>query len=252
MIHIDTVYQRVLALANKEQRGYITPLEFNLLANQAQQLVFEQYFYDLNQAKRVESDTASFSDMEELIANKLAPFTYVAELTNNITTYPRNIPPGAPPSDPGEPDYYRTGKIHVLDVSSGLRYEATKVSSIEFTNIKNSNFHGYGLAKNPIYRDSISSFQDVEIYNGPGPALNTSDVTVEIIRKPEKVEWGYDVIAEKALYNASRSTDFQLHESEETELVFKILELAGIIINKVGLVQTAAQEDIKKIQQEKA
>ena len=33
MIRIDTVYQRVLALANKEQRGYITPLEFNLLAN---------------------------------------------------------------------------------------------------------------------------------------------------------------------------------------------------------------------------
>ena len=131
-------------------------------------------------------------------------------------------------------------------------YEATKVSSIEFTNIKNSNFHGYGLAKNPIYRDNISSFQDVEIYNGPGPALNTSDVTVEIIRKPEKVEWGYDVIAEKALYNASRSTNFQLHDSEETELVYKILELAGIIINKVGLVQTAAQEDIKKIQQEKA
>ena len=254
MIFIDTIYQRVLALANKEQRGYITPLEFNLLANQAQQLIFEQYFYDLDQVKRIKSDTTSFSDMEELIANKLAPFTYVADLTNDVTTYPRinQLPPPAPQPDPGEPDYYRTGKIHVLDVNSGLRYEATKVSSIEFTNIKNSNFHGYGLAKNPIYRDNISSFQDVEIYNGPGPALNTSDVTVEIIRKPEKVEWGYDVITEKALYNASRSTNFQLHESEETELVFKILELAGIIINKVGLVQTAAQEDTKKIQQEKA
>ena len=30
MISIDTVYQRVLALANKEQRGYVTPLEYNL------------------------------------------------------------------------------------------------------------------------------------------------------------------------------------------------------------------------------
>ena len=35
MISIDTVYQRVLALANKEQRGYITPQEFNLLADKA-------------------------------------------------------------------------------------------------------------------------------------------------------------------------------------------------------------------------
>ena len=29
-VNIDTVYQRVLAIANKEQRGYITPQEFNL------------------------------------------------------------------------------------------------------------------------------------------------------------------------------------------------------------------------------
>ena len=43
-VNIDTVYQRVLAIANKEQRGYITPQEFNLLANQAQLVIFEQYF----------------------------------------------------------------------------------------------------------------------------------------------------------------------------------------------------------------
>ena len=47
MVNIDTVYQRVLAIANKEQRGYITPQEYNLYANQAQMDIFEQYFYDL-------------------------------------------------------------------------------------------------------------------------------------------------------------------------------------------------------------
>ena len=40
MVRVDTVYQRVLAIANKEQRGYITPLEFNLYANQAQILSY--------------------------------------------------------------------------------------------------------------------------------------------------------------------------------------------------------------------
>ena len=52
MISIDTVYQTVLALANKEQRGYITPLEFNLLANQVQLEIFEEYFPELNQWKQ--------------------------------------------------------------------------------------------------------------------------------------------------------------------------------------------------------
>ena len=47
-VSVDTVYQRVLALANKEQRGYITPQEYNLLANQAQMAIFESYFYHKN------------------------------------------------------------------------------------------------------------------------------------------------------------------------------------------------------------
>ena len=53
-INIDTVYQRVLAIANKEQRGYITPQEFNLMANQAQMSIFESYFYDKNVRERLE------------------------------------------------------------------------------------------------------------------------------------------------------------------------------------------------------
>ena len=33
---IDNVYQKVLAICNKEQRGYVTPQEFNLFADKAQ------------------------------------------------------------------------------------------------------------------------------------------------------------------------------------------------------------------------
>ena len=62
MISVDTVYQRVLALANKEQRGYITPQEFNLLADHAQKEIFEQYFYDLNQFKRAKSTNHEYTD----------------------------------------------------------------------------------------------------------------------------------------------------------------------------------------------
>ena len=40
-ININRVYQTVLALANKEQRGYITPQEFNLFANHAQLEIFD-------------------------------------------------------------------------------------------------------------------------------------------------------------------------------------------------------------------
>ena len=67
MVNIDTVYQKVLALANKEQRGYVTPQEFNLFASQAQLEIIEQYFYDLNQFDRGNGNNTEYSDMVTLI-----------------------------------------------------------------------------------------------------------------------------------------------------------------------------------------
>ena len=73
MISIDTVYQRVLAFANKEQRGYITPQEFNLFANQAQMEIFEQYFYDVNAARRVQGNDTMYSDIDDMLSSSLKP-----------------------------------------------------------------------------------------------------------------------------------------------------------------------------------
>ena len=227
-IPIDTVYQRVLAAANKEQRGYITPLEFNLLANQAQLDIFEKYFYDLDQAKRRESDTTTFSDMEELIKNKLRPFTRIQGVAAG--EYPVN---------------YRIGRIFVT--VSNNTYIAKKVEINDITNMTESHFHNKGLQKNPVYVESYNN-TDIVIFSGG----ITAAVKCEVITKPDKVEWGYDVIAEKALYNASRSNNFELHDSEETNLVIRVLELAGVIVQDPGVIQYADQEGTKKIQLEKA
>ena len=48
-VSVDTVYKTVLYILNKEQRGYITPDEFNKLGEQVQMETFEQYFEELNQ-----------------------------------------------------------------------------------------------------------------------------------------------------------------------------------------------------------
>ena len=74
MVNIDDVYQKVLVLANKEQRGYITPQEFNLFANQAQQEIFEQYFYDLNQQARLPGNEYVYADFDDLLEEKIMCF----------------------------------------------------------------------------------------------------------------------------------------------------------------------------------
>ena len=43
---INDVRNTVLSIISKENRGYITPLEFNLFAKQAQLEIFGQYMFN--------------------------------------------------------------------------------------------------------------------------------------------------------------------------------------------------------------
>ena len=45
---INDVRNTVLAIANKNNYGYISPQDFNLYAKQAQLDMFENYFYQYN------------------------------------------------------------------------------------------------------------------------------------------------------------------------------------------------------------
>ena len=62
----------------------------------------------------------------------------------------------------------------------------------------------------------------------------------------------YVVVKEKALYNGTSSANFELHASEENNLVNKILTLAGVSIEDPTLYQTGQAQDMKSIQQEKS
>ena len=75
-INVNTVYTTVLNILNKEQRGYVTPQEFNLFANQAQLDLFEQYFYDINQFGRTPGNDTEYSDMLDLLNKKIAIFGF--------------------------------------------------------------------------------------------------------------------------------------------------------------------------------
>jgi len=55
------------------------------------------------------------------------------------------------------------------------------------------------------------------------------------------------------LYNGSASDlqNFELHKSEENNLIEKILQLAGISMKDYTLTQATGQKEINSIQQEK-
>jgi hypothetical protein len=237
-ISVDTIYQRVLALANKEQRGYITPQEYNLLANHAQMAIFESYFYDKNQRNRIEdarSIEVDETDISELLDRKLAPFQSYEALTDSGTTFP-------PTTDVGSHVVYQTGTVFLGDEP------CQKVSMFEAQRFKKSKRHmAVTDDQAPFYTDNRETGKDIVVYAG-GVAgaedqAETANITVECFRVPKTVAWGYVVVNGKALYNSTStvSQDFELHRSEEDTLTNKILELAGIVMNKTGLTTTIGQ-----------
>lgn len=88
-VSVNTVYQTVLYILNKEQRGYITPAEFNSLATQVQDEIFQSYFPNGNQVNRLnqnntQNDTEFFNMFKD-ISYKLYPFEKEIQFTYNST-----------------------------------------------------------------------------------------------------------------------------------------------------------------------
>ena len=80
-INVNTVYNTVLSILNKEQRGYITPDEFNKLATQVQLEVFENYFEDINQQLRVPQTTNEYANRQKNVDDCISIFKTIASPT---------------------------------------------------------------------------------------------------------------------------------------------------------------------------
>ena len=125
--------------------------------------------------------------------------------------------------------------------------EAERVNKNEYLYITSSPITAPGNDF-PIYTKDTNGFKVF----GTSEITTTNDVTLNYIKKPSKAVWNYVTVLGNAQYNATGSVDFELHPSEETELVIKILALAGLMVQDIGIYQVATAEEAKDVQQQKA
>ena len=224
MVSIDTVYQKVLAFANKEQRGYITPQEFNLFADHAQKEIFEQYFYDLNQFIRVSGNSEEYSDIIHNINEKIAVFEKVSAINNGIIA---------------EDDIFRLGTV--------IANDNTIVEEVQQDDILEMNMSPLTKPTDsrPVY--VRTGFNTMDFY----PASYSFTGTCTYVKKPLQPNWGYVVVNGKAMYDPTSKVDFELHPSEENELVYKILKFAGLAMRRNDIAQSGQGLETMQIQQEK-
>ena len=241
-VSIDTVYQRVLTLANKEQRGYITPQEFNLFANQAQMEIFEQYFYDIKEMNRIRGNDEEYSDPLNTLYEKISFFEVQEDNAWMVTNMPLN-------------------QVTYFEVPWELIYKigTIRINTIPVDLLNRKDFENamrlpitVPTSTRPIGNVSNRGVQ-VAIGNNNFILPNNADFdfNIEYIRRPVAVQWAYVIVNDKALYNDFQAVDFELHSSEETELVYRILKLSGINLKAAEIVQVGQTLEQTQIQQEK-
>ena len=215
-INVDTVYKTVLLILNKEQRGYMTPDEFNKMGQQVQLEIFEKYFEDLNQLIRSPQTESDYADRVTYLEEKISAFETVS------------------------PNYLVTNGI--ANLTNVHRLNTVAYNGIELQSVGRKEY--YNIIRSPLTKPTTK----YPIYLQEGSTLkiqpdSIGSVELSYLTTPVQPVWGFTVDAnlQISIYNpaSSASTNFGLHISEQTEVILRILAYAGIIIRDPQIVQTA-------------
>ena len=224
MVNVDIVYRTVLLIINKEQRGYITPDEFNKTATQVQLEIFNEYFENLNQQIRKPDNDTEYADRIKNLQEKIAIFQ------TDGTCLP-SVLPGADWFDiPAVTDFYKLGTVIYNDDKEVQYVQPNELLELNLSPITKPTKYW------PIY-----TYKDFKIK--VFPKTITTGITCTYIRKPANPVWNFTLgTNQQYIYDDASSVQFELHPIEQTNLITKILLYSGIVIEDPQIVQIAAQQ----------
>ncbi len=249
-INVDEVYKTVLLILNKEQRGYITPDEFNKVATQVQLETFEKYFEDENQQWRVNENDTEYANRLKNVDDKISVFK-----TSNVPGAHVPATPSTPGYFPEPTDLYRIGTVIYKGSTELQRVQPNELLFVQMSDLTTP------TTDFPVY-----TYEGNKLYVYPDSIIDPTDITVTYLKKPADVVWSYYIHTATGgyVYNdgvppgvgytgpfpASGSVDFELHPSEQTDVIIKILMYSGVVIRDPQIIQIAAgkvkQEEVRE------
>ena len=258
-INVNTVYTTVLSILNKEQRGYLTPYEFNQAATQVQLSIFEKYFQDLDKQLRIPQNDFDYSNPIINMDDVMSTFKCFGSLTGGTsgefglpttdTLTGKTIVYNDQPSST-QFAFYRLGTVTSESGTKPIQIE--RLQRDPFYNIDRSDLTAPS-ANFPVYL-----FENLEIKVKPNTI--TTDVKTTFIRKPRDVVWGYGVNTTLGNYvwdgtpgfsltpviPSTGSVNFEISSNQQTEAILGILKYAGVVIRDPQIIQEASRELAQK------
>ena len=220
-INVDTVYRTVLLIINKEQRGYLTPDEFNKTAAQVQLEIFNEYFEDLNQQLRVPENDSEYANRVKNLQEKIEIFQTDGVCTPDSDYY----------TTPNPTNFYKLGTVIYKDDKIVQYVQPNELLELNLSPLTKPSLYW------PVY-----TYKNERIYIHP-KTITGNVISCTYIRKPLDPVWNFTLGTNyQYVYNSTTSVDFELHPIEQTNLITRILLYSGIVIKDPQIIQIAAQQ----------
>ena len=126
----------------------------------------------------------------------------------------------------------------------------TEVERVNRTDFYNAQSTGLLKATEeyPVYL-----YEDEKLFVSPSTINQSNTISIDFVKKPLDPLWGFTVggrgqyVYSSSEYDPSTvpptgSINFQLHPSEQTNLILRILAYAGVIVKDPSIVQVATQQ----------
>ena len=242
---IDEIYRLVQTFANKEQRGFITPSNFNLLAKQAElELINKRLdvLQNKSQAKKMsglieesltpemaEQDLASFLTLKKYTTSSVLVSSGYSESEITIDSNTVLIKEIfiLPDENLGINSNIPLEIVKPEDINKILRSSLVKPSIDYPVGLMSGSVSSRNL-KIKIFPDNIKR---VMVYGYMIPSTSPN--------------WFYVTVAGKPVHDPSNSTQFKLPSRTHGEIVVKILEYLGVNLRESSLVEYAQSNEIK-------
>jgi hypothetical protein len=236
---LDTIYKTVLTIMNKENQGYISPTEFNLIAHQVQNEIFRGYFEDENRDKNRQNRGLTNKGYSNLAFNqrhRITPFATISSINgiNGIFTLPTNL-------------YFieDNGVTYTPQDSEGNNLVPRVIEEVERGSL------------NYLFRSAAAPTEVYPVFEMVGNTIrvypNTIDsIGIRYLREPLPPNWTYLVVDGVEIYDPTNPSfrDFELHESEMPNIVLRIMSYFGINLREGDVVNVIESMLNRKLQRE--
>ncbi len=225
MASVSRVYSALKDLANKDQRGFITPAIFNNFAQVAQMSIFNKLFTDFEQGKiaRIKNiDPSADKSKVKRVEEDLAYFSKTAVISqaNSVFAKPADLARIISATSSGSILLNQSTRINIPFV-----YDQAKVDYIMLSELSKPT---------EVFPIAVVG-EDIEVYPTTIKKIRLNYYkqpqgrnTVTGVRTSSQPRFGYTVVAGKEVYSVANSVDFELPEHYFADLVIEIAKLVGV------------------------